>query len=47
VSSIRSPEVARHQIRLEQERLPIEAVHQEIERLYPAFIAEAHPDPVP
>jgi hypothetical protein len=33
--------VSRHRIRLEQERLPMEAVHQEIERLRGAFVAAA------
>jgi hypothetical protein len=40
-------EVSRHRIRLEQERLPMETVHQEIERLRGAFVAAAGLGTVP
>lgn len=40
-------EVTRQRLRLEQERLPMAAVHQEIERLCPAFTSAARLDPAP
>ena len=36
--------VSRQRIRLEQERLPMDAVHQVIERLRGAFVAASHPE---